>query len=570
MKTGIITLVGNNYGNRLQNYAVQELLKEYGDVYTVKYEKKVPVSVKQSRFERYTPAHMKVAVDSRLLNIYHLSNRKMNTITRFIYFIKHRNDIKVALSKRDAAFREFDEKYISYEKELLHLTGDDNEEWVKSYDAWVCGSDQIWNPNYPTATRNAFLQFAPEQRRIALSASIGLSDINAMLPEYSEWMKGIPYLSVREERAAEIVEELTNKKAEVFLDPTMLIPLEKWHQIADDAHTKLPEHFAVGYFLGVREKEYMEYIQNEIGELDFVDLLNGEKAEYLTFGPDHVIEAIRNAEIVFVDSFHGAVFSILFHKQFVVFERSEKGQTMNSRLETLLKRFGLQNRVYTGNNIEALRQTIDYSCIDGVPSPKLFSDYLEYLRKEYGNGKPVSVNFRNKQRGWKRLYMEVKFDNGKRHYIYSGYDRYEGMFLNNMSLRPSCYECKFTTTKRYGDITLGDFWGIGKKYPQWDDDKGISVVMLNTEKGISCYEQIADKFDARKENLDMAKAGQRTLYAPTKKNPNRDAFYKLYAKKGCKEALERYTNVPSGVVRGYYAMMRVGLDIVRKILRKGY
>lgn len=445
MKTGIITLVGNNYGNRLQNYAVQELLKEYGDVYTVKYEKKVPVSVKQSRFERYTPAHMKVAVDSRLLNIYHLSNRKMNTITRFIYFIKHRNDIKVALSKRDAAFREFDEKYISYEKELLHLTGDDNEEWVKSYDAWVCGSDQIWNPNYPTATRNAFLQFAPEQRRIALSASIGLSDINAMLPEYSEWMKG------------------------------------------------------------------MGNIMSDIKER----LLAGQKV--LFSGTPCQVAGVYN---------------------------------------------------YLGRDYENLF-LVDVLC-HGVPSPKLFSDYLEYLRKEYGNGKPVSVNFRNKQRGWKRLYMEVKFDNGKRHYIYSGYDRYEGMFLNNMSLRPSCYECKFTTTKRYGDITLGDFWGIGKKYPQWDDDKGISVVMLNTEKGISCYEQIADKFDARKENLDMAKAGQRTLYAPTKKNPNRDAFYKLYAKKGCKEALERYTNVPSGVVRGYYAMMRVGLDIVRKILRKGY
>ena len=670
MKTGIITLVGNNYGNRLQNYAVQELLKEYGDVYTVKYEKKSPVAVKQSHLKKYTPAHIKAAVDSRLLNIYHISNRKMNSVARVIYFMKHRNEIKAALLKRDGIFREFDEKYINYEKELLHLTGDDKEDWVKSYDAWVCGSDQIWNPTYPTATRNAFLQFAPEQRRIALSASIGLSDIKDMLPEYSEWIKGIPYLSVREERAAEIIKELTDKKAEVFLDPTMLIPLEKWCGIADAAHTKLPNRFAVGYFLGVREKEYLEYIKNEIKGLDYVDLLNGEKPEYLAFGPDHVIDAIRKAEIVYVDSFHGAVFSILFHKQFVVFERSEEGHTMNSRLETLLKRFGLENRVYTGANVEILRQPIDYSYVDeilaeekirvrhfldcamekiaelpkenmkmvkhievnrrekcsgctacsqscpkkcitmqaddegfvypvvnneiciecgkcklvcpvlnheygnkplqvlaeknknehirstsssggvfyelakqfiekggvvfgcaldqfmvarhvcvenvtyldklksskyvqsdmgntmseikerllagqkvlfsgtpcqvaglhnylgrdyenlflidvlchGVPSPKLFSDYLDYLSKQYDDAKPISVNFRNKQRGWKRLYMEVRFDNGKRHYIYSGYDRYEGMFLNNMSLRPSCYECKFTTTERYGDI----------------------------------------------------------------------------------------------------------------------
>lgn len=788
MKTGIITLVGNNYGNRLQNYAVQELLSKYGDVYTVKYEKKTPQVKKQSRLARYNPLHIKAAMDSRLLNRYHLSDRRMNTVTRILYFFKHRNEIKAAMTERDLAFQRFDEKYICYERELLHLIGDDDEKWVKSYDAWVCGSDQIWNPTYPTATRNAFLQFAQENRRIALSASIGLSDIDAMLPQYPEWVGSIPYLSVREQRAAEIIKELTGKNAKVFLDPTMLIPLDKWKRIADAAETKLPKRFAVGYFLGNREKVYMDYIQQEIGELDYVDILNGEKAEYLSFGPDHVIDAIRKADIVFVDSFHGAVFSILFHRQFVVFERSESGRTMNSRLETLLKRFGLENRIFTGKNEKELREPIDFQHVDeilitersrvqkfldhamkeiselpreteqtakhiqitrpekcsgctacsqtcpkkcivmkqnkegfvypvvdekvciecgrcekvcpvlhhdkgkipqrvlaeknknekvrstsssggvfyelarqfiqeggvvcgcildenmvarhvcaenisdlekmksskyvqsnmgnvlneirnrliggqkvlfsgtpcqaaglynylgknyenlfvvdilchGVPSPKLFADYLDYLSREYGDVKPISVNFRNKQRGWKRLYMEVKFDNGKRHYIYSGYDRYESMFLNNLSLRPSCYECKFAREERYGDITLGDFWGIGRKYPQWDDDKGISVVMLNTEKGIKAYNQIQNLFDGKEEVLDTAKAGQRTLYAPTKKNSNRDAFYRLYAEKGCEEALKQYTRVPSVPVRAYYATMRFILDVVRKILRKGY
>lgn len=787
MKTGIITLVSNNYGNRLQNYAVQELLAEYGDVYTVRYEKKILLKEKQKGFSRYKPSHIKKAVDSRLLNFYHLSNRKMTFGHRIYYFLKHKNEIKEALAKRDAAFRKFDEKYIHYEDELLHLTGDDDELWVKTYDAWVCGSDQIWNPIYPTATRNAFLQFAPEQRRIALSASIGLSDTQAMLPEYSEWIKSIPYLSVREERAAEIVKELTGRVASVFLDPTMLIPLEKWIRIADAANTDLPNHFAVGYFLGVREKEYLDYIEERIEGMEYIDLLNGEKPSYIAFGPENLVDAIRKAEIVFVDSFHGAVFSILFHKQFVVFERIEEGRTMNSRLQTLLKKFGLEHRVYNGYNAEELKQPIDYSqtenillyerkrvgvfldqamkeikklpiekhelkhiqinrpekcsgctacsqvcpkscismlpdqegfvypvidenvCIEcgkcrnvcpilqhdggsipkqvlaeknrneevrstsssggvfyeiaknfiqnrgyvygcaldrdmvarhicvnslkeldklksskyvqsdmsntmaeirkrlnkgekvlfsgtpcqaaglrnylgkdydnlividvlchGVPSPKLFADYLECLSQQYGGGKPISVNFRNKQRGWKRLYMEVRFDNGKRHYIYSGYDRYEGMFLNNMSLRPSCYECKFTRAKRLGDLTLGDFWGIGKKYPDWDDDRGISVVMLNTDKGTEIYGKVANLFDGKREDFETVKAGQRTLYAPTTKNPKRDEFYKMYASKGCREALDYYTSVPSIPIRAYYAAMRWGLDVLRKVMRKGY
>ena len=99
MKIGIITLLGNNYGNRLQNYAVQELLTEYGDVYTVKYEKKTPVVVKKNSFERYSLAHIKIAANSRLLNIYHLSNRKMNTFTRLVYFFKHKNEIKTAMAR---------------------------------------------------------------------------------------------------------------------------------------------------------------------------------------------------------------------------------------------------------------------------------------------------------------------------------------------------------------------------------------------------------------------------------------------------------------------------------------
>lgn len=226
---------------------------------------------------------------------------------------------------------------------------------------------------------------------------------------------------------------------------------------------------------------------------------------------------------------------------------------------------GLKN--YLGKEYENLL-LIDLLC-HGVPSPKLFKDYLEMLSKKY-KGKPISVNFRQKKKGWKRLYFEVLFDNGKRYYEFSGYDRYMALFLHNISLRPACYECKLACVERQGDITLGDFWGIGKKYPELDDDKGISLILLNTKKGQNAFSEIEDKLNVFESDLEIAKAGQLTLTRPSKKNDKHEEFYELYAKNGVKTATETYVKVPGTIKRIYYVVMRWGLDLLRKILKKGY
>lgn len=226
---------------------------------------------------------------------------------------------------------------------------------------------------------------------------------------------------------------------------------------------------------------------------------------------------------------------------------------------------GLKN--YLGKDYDNL-MLIDVLC-HGVPSPKVLRDYIGMLEKRF-EAKAVSIDFRCKKKGWKRLYIEVDFENGKKYFVFSGYDRYLSMFLNNMSLRPSCYECKFTTVHRQGDITLGDFWGIGRKYPERDDDKGISLVMLNTQKGSEIFNIIKDKFDIFESDIETAAAGQLTLSKPTPKNPNRDAFYEEYSNNGIKSAFEKFVKIPSKPVQLYYAFMRFGLDIVRKILKKGY
>ena len=226
---------------------------------------------------------------------------------------------------------------------------------------------------------------------------------------------------------------------------------------------------------------------------------------------------------------------------------------------------GLKN--YLGKEYEGLL-LVDVLC-HGVPSPGVFEDYLKYLGDKF-KSKPVSVNFRNKEKSWKRLYFEVIFENGKRYFTFCGYDRYMSMFLNNISLRPSCYDCRFTTVNRQGDITLGDFWGIGRKYPERDDDKGISLIIVNTEKGQKAYGEIADKLDAFESDIDTAKAGQLILSASVKKHARYDEFFELYEKRGIKKAAETTVYIPGRLKRRYEMSKRWALDIARKILRKGY
>ncbi len=351
MKFGIITLLGDNYGNRLQNYAVQEILRQYGDeIYTIKYEKKQPQTTGQrkSKISKIKPSYMAAVIQNRLKNIYHLNVSQRSPLGNLIYFLLHKKRIEEALGERGKRFREFDEQYISYESEILHISGDDEKDWLKEYQAFVCGSDQIWNPTYPTASRLAFLQFAPKEKRIAFSPSIGITDVSRFSEEMHGWIKEIPALSVREAQAVELVEQMTGRTPELLLDPTMLLPIEKWNALADAGKTEMPEQYALCYFLGNKDTAYEDYIAAQLKEkkLDRVELLNSEYPKYLSLAPHQMIYALKNASVIYTDSFHGVVFSILFHKPFVVFNRSEQGLSMNSRLSTLLKHFHLEKRMY--------------------------------------------------------------------------------------------------------------------------------------------------------------------------------------------------------------------------------
>lgn len=145
--------------------------------------------------------------------------------------------------------------------------------------------------------------------------------------------------------------------------------------------------------------------------------------------------------------------------------------------------------------------TIDVVC-HGVPSPLVWKKYYEEVLlkkvvKEKGGGQPIIsdmyISFRDKSNGWKKYNFLVKNAHDTLYKECFRENPFMKIFLQNISLRPSCYACPAKLGKSGSDITLGDYWGIEHYYPEMDDDKGTSLVMINTEKGFDIFLQMKCK-----------------------------------------------------------------------------
>lgn len=165
---------------------------------------------------------------------------------------------------------------------------------------------------------------------------------------------------------------------------------------------------------------------------------------------------------------------------------------------------------------------IDILC-HGVPSPGLFRKYTCYEESKAGS-KMIGIQFRSKIIGWKKSITSRTFANGER--INSG-DSFVPGFLLNLYLRESCYSCIYASEKRNGDITLGDYWGYQESAPEFieDDDKGISLVIVNTQKGEAAFKSIRKDIVYANRSMDDAKRGNPVLYKPSDKPENYSDFW---------------------------------------------
>lgn len=341
MKIAIITLYDNvNFGNKLQNYATQTYFEQLGyEVETLPYWE-----------EQHPP-----------INIYHLARRTAHELLRLAGIEKRNYIPKSILEARRNCIKTFSDEYLKLGKEVHYRKIDCG--LKNKYDYFVTGSDQVWHCMHgEKAELNFFfLRFADEQQRLTMSPSFGFREIPQKYKKiYFIGLKGFKYLSCREEEGAMLINALTNQKASVLLDPTMLVEENVWYNIQ-----KKPQHFIENdyiliYTLGQLSEQLKEEaikISKKYG-CQIVCINDIESDYYISTRPDEFLYWISHAKLVFTDSFHAVVFSILFKKAFILFQR-EDVNGMENRLDTLLSKFSLANRKYTNESEIILNHELD-------------------------------------------------------------------------------------------------------------------------------------------------------------------------------------------------------------------
>lgn len=195
---------------------------------------------------------------------------------------------------------------------------------------------------------------------------------------------------------------------------------------------------------------------------------------------------------------------------------------------------------------------VDFIC-HGTPSPKVFSQYLASIEAREGS-KVVSFSFREKDRGWHESGLQmgtrVKLANGKEIRRYPALrDSYMNGFLEDIYLRPSCYQCRFKVIPKHtADITIADFWGVNRVLPQLNDGKGTSLLLIHNARGKALFDAVSDAFEYRECDWKAATVKNPTLVRSASVPSQREAFFEDLEARGYDHVALKYLSTPRTVV----------------------
>ncbi len=334
---GIITIPDyDNYGNRLQNFAVMYVFKKMG--YNTR-----TLELNDPDYPLY---------DERRKKIFLRKYRLFGII--FLYNLLHKGCLE---AKRSLKFEKFSARYLNIE---YHPTWCNSlqSKLNKDFSYFILGSDQIWNPINLKTPNLFFASFTLPSKKVCFSPSFGFTTI----PKESEniiknGLQTIDNISVREETGINIVRDLTGKEAILLIDPTMMIDVETWNSLIKKPKRVKKSRFIVSCFLSGQIPEYKEFIYDIAKENKLDNLCIAEKEyenEYIS-GPGEFLWYIKNAQLVCTDSFHAVIFSILYSKPFILFPRYNpitKLVSADTRVMNILKKYQFEDRLYSNINMD--------------------------------------------------------------------------------------------------------------------------------------------------------------------------------------------------------------------------
>lgn len=360
MKVGILTFhKAVNYGAILQAYALHKALEnEQIDNEIVDY------------------------TNNKIDNNYKLFTHK--SMKRFISDICY-SYIKI---KKKRKFNCFMREHIKLSKECKSY--EDLKKIDNEYDAFITGSDQVWNYKHTGMDKGYFLNFTSENRKKnSYAASFGIDEIpKEQKEEYYEMLKDFNNISVRENGGKKIIKDLLQKECSVNIDPSFLIPKEEWRRILK----KPKEKDYILIFVMQKNKTIFEFAEKLAKEKNLEIIYISDsfkkriKGKYkYTLSPTEWLGYFFNAKYIITNSFHGLAFSLILNKNFFV-ELQKPPATGNARLEQLIELFKVQDRKIINGRNENINSDINWGYINNIIESEKNKSLL-YLEAIINGGK---------------------------------------------------------------------------------------------------------------------------------------------------------------------------------------
>lgn len=343
MAIAIYTLIdGTNYGQRLQNLALQTVLEQItgSRVETVGYYRPLSGKYQDTLSLRNRVSYL--AYEALTLH-YPLARlwRRFWQRTAFYRF----NRDRIHMAPRQFAVGEENIAAPNY--------------WSERYDGFIAGSDQIWNLDIPTVTPLAFLRFARPGQRYSYAASVCCAPEVLDKTDWArEGLREMDGLSVREDVGLDTVEQITGRRPVWDLDPALLLDADAWNKLLALPAGRRRRPYILVYQIDSSADPALEPWARAFADARGWQVV---RAREISCGPAGWVRLVRDASLVVADSYHGLIFSLLFRVPFVL--SSSRGEGMNTRLSSLLNRLELPPRHYDCMPDTEILEGVDWQAV---------------------------------------------------------------------------------------------------------------------------------------------------------------------------------------------------------------